>query len=242
MRCGARASGAPSTHAPSAVTSPDQRSDDVNGTSSRTVHRSPGSAAASAAGGEVRCRDAAGERPERGRDPAASGPSSGSTSVEREPAGGERAGLVGADDVDVADRLDGVDLLHQRAAPGDPGRSGGVGDRDEEEQAVGHEPGQHGGGLHDPQQAETLQRGLGQDGAAHQHGQRDHQPHHELDPPLQRGLVGRHPAGLRGEPSGVARRPDVAGQLVTLAGHAEAARAQLVAGSLGHRLGLAGEQ
>jgi hypothetical protein len=32
--------------------------------------------------------------------------------LEGEPSGGERAGRVGAHDVDVADRLDGVDLLH----------------------------------------------------------------------------------------------------------------------------------
>ena len=43
VRCGASASGAPSTHVPSSVTSPDQRSDDMNGTSSRTVHGSAGS-------------------------------------------------------------------------------------------------------------------------------------------------------------------------------------------------------
>ena len=75
-------------------------------------------------------------------------------------------------------------------------RAGGVGDGDEEEQAVGHQPGQHRGGLHDPQQGEPLQRGLGQDGAAHQHGQRHDQPDDELDAPLQRGLVGGDPAGL----------------------------------------------
>jgi hypothetical protein len=48
VRCGARASGAPSTHVPSSVTNPDQRSDDEKGTSSRTVHRTPGNAPASA--------------------------------------------------------------------------------------------------------------------------------------------------------------------------------------------------
>ena len=52
----------------------------------------------------------------------------------------------------------------------------------------------------------------------------------------------RDPAGLGGEPPGVAGRPDVAGELAAAAGHAEAARAQLVAGVLDHRVGLAGEQ
>ena len=192
--------------------------------------------------GEVRGGGAAGQRPEHGLDLGGFAPTQRQDLVEREPSGGEGAGLVGADDVDVADRLDGVDLLHQRAAPGDPGGTGGVGDGDEEEQPVGHQSRQHGRDLHDPQQGEPLQRGLREDGAAHQHGQGHDQPDDELDAPLQRRLVGRGPAGLCGQPPGVARRPDVAGELVAPAGHAQAARAQLVAGVLDDRVGLAGEQ
>jgi hypothetical protein len=142
----------------------------------------------------------------------------------------------------VADRLDRVDLLHQRPSAADHGRPPRVGERDQEEEAVGHQPGEHRRDLHDAEQREPFQRGLGQDRPAHQHDQRHHQPHHEVDPPLQRGLVGRHPACLGGEPARVARRAHVAGFLVALPGHAEGPGAQVVARLLHHRLGFPGEQ
>jgi hypothetical protein len=54
--------------------------------------------------------------------------------------------------------------------------------------------------------------------------QHDDQAHDESDPPLQRRLVGGRPARLRREPPRVTVRTHRAGQLVTAAGHAEAAR------------------
>ena len=72
---------------------------------------------------------AVGQRGERDLGGGAVGAAERLDVVEGEPAGRERAGLVGAHDVDVAERLDGVDLLHQRAPPGDRGRPGGVGER-----------------------------------------------------------------------------------------------------------------
>jgi hypothetical protein len=64
----------------------------------------------------------------------------------------------------------------------------------------------------------------------------------ELDAALQRGLVGGDPPGLGGETTRVARCADVAGELVALAGDAEAARAQVVPGTFDDRVGLPGEQ
>ena len=142
-----------------------QRSADRNSTSSATSPARPGSVAIGGerGGGRVRARAPSGRTsPSRPRAASASSwPASGTTLGEREPAAGERAGLVGADDVDAADRLDGVDLLDQRAAPGDAGGAHGVGDGDEEEQAVGHQPGEHRGGLHEAQHGRRPRAGPG---------------------------------------------------------------------------------
>ena len=62
--------------------------------------------------------------------------------LDLEPVRGQRAGLVEAQDVDVAERLDRVRLLDQRPEPQDPHRAQGVGDGDRDEQAVGDEAGE----------------------------------------------------------------------------------------------------
>ena len=161
---------------------------------------------------------------------------------EGEPAAGQRAGLVGADDVDVADGLDGVGLLHQCAAPGDAGGAADVGDGDEEEQSVGHQAREHRRGLHESQHRGPLEQGLRQDRAAHQQDQEDEQAHHQVDAPLQRGLRGGVGAGGEREAAGVAVGADALGALQALAARARAAREQQVADGLGDRVGLTGEQ
>ena len=52
---------------------------------------------------------------------------------------GQRAGLVDADRVDRRERLDRVQLLRERAGAGHPHRRRRVGDRDEQDQALGDE-------------------------------------------------------------------------------------------------------
>ena len=69
-------------------------------------------------------------------------PSSPVDRLDLEPVRGQRAGLVEAQDVDVAQRLDRVRLLDQRPEAQDPDRAEGVGDGDRHEQAVGHEAGE----------------------------------------------------------------------------------------------------
>ena len=54
IRCGVSASGAPSTQTPASMARPDQRSDEANGTSSRTAHRLPGAGRAAASAALVR--------------------------------------------------------------------------------------------------------------------------------------------------------------------------------------------
>ena len=114
--------------------------------------RLPGESASERRGGQVGRGGAAGHRPQRRRDVVRVVPADGRHLGHGEAAGGERAGLVGADDVDVAHRLHGVDPLHERTLARAGDRAGGVGQRDEEEQAVGDQARQHRGGLHDPQQ------------------------------------------------------------------------------------------
>ena len=59
--------------------------------------------------------------------------------AERDPLGRERPGLVGAERVDPADRLDRALPLGQRAEARDPERRGGVGHGQHQRQALGHE-------------------------------------------------------------------------------------------------------
>ena len=71
-------------------------------------------------------------------------PSAGTSSTTRSAAARQRARLVDADRVDRRERLDRVQLLRERAAPRHPQRGRGVGDRDEQDQALGderHHPG-----------------------------------------------------------------------------------------------------
>ena len=187
---------APSTQPPSSVTPPDQRSEERERHLVATVQAAPGRAAATAGGGEVgvrrRCGPARRARLDRRRRPA----------VERLDSASVSRPVVSVPVLSVQSTstwlTDSTALTCCTSAPRPAIRGGadGVGDGDQEEQPVGHQPGQHRGGLHDPQQREPLERGLGQDRPAHQHDQRHDQPDDELDAPLQRGRVGG-PGGPR---------------------------------------------
>jgi hypothetical protein len=111
--------------------------------------------------------------------------------LQSQSARGERAGLVGADDVDVAQRLHRVELLHERALRHQRRGADGVRHADEEEQPVRHEPGQHRGRLHDTQERQPLQGRLQQDRRADQSHQHHDRPHDEVDAGLQRSAGGR---------------------------------------------------
>lgn len=209
------------------------------GSSSRTLQVCPGSEAASAV--VVRLGAAVLRAIEPFRSRGVEG-TDGVDSGERQPPSGQRARLVGADGVDVAQRLDRVHLLHEGAPPTAPRGAEGVGDRDEEEQAVGDQARQHGGGLHDAHEGEPLQRGLEQDRRAHQRNQQHDQPDHERDAPLQGCPVGAGAARVGGEAAGVAGRTHVPSELMPVAADAEAARQQLVAGLLDLGFRLPGEE
>ena len=154
----------------------------------------------------------------------------------------QRAGLVGAQHVHVAQALDGVELLHQHVFAEQPDRAERVRERDAQHQAVGDERQDDGGHAH------ALHEGHVHEHVAHPHEGLEHDDHDEQDAhdlhhlPLQRGelaLVGRR---LGGELVGEAVETDAGGLVVAAARHAEAARHELVPGVLGHEVRLAGEQ
>ena len=159
----------PRTQVASSVRSALHRSDELNGTSSSTGTGSPGRCGGQCGAGEVGRAGAAGHRAEQ---PPSTAPAS-------SPADGHHLGHVSRPVVSVPVLsvqttstllTDSTAFTRCTSAPRRelataPGR---VGERDEEEQAVGHQAREHRRGLHDAQQGEALEGGLQQDRAAHQ--------------------------------------------------------------------------
>ena len=162
--------------------------------------------------------------------------------LERHHARGQCPRLVGAEDVDVAQALHRVELLHQHVLAQQPYGSERVGERDAQHEPVGDQRQDHGGHAH------ALHERHPADDVAHPHQDLEHDDDDEQHADdlhhlaLQRGelaLVGRR---LGGELVGEAVQADLRGLVVAAARHAEAARHEVVAGVLGHEVRLAGEQ
>ena len=119
---------------------------------------------------------------------------------------GERAGLVGAEHVDVAQRLDGVELLHEHVLAEQAHGAERVGEGDREDESVGDERQDDGGHAH------ALDERHAADGVAHPHEDLeddDHEQQHAhdlVDLPLQRRELALEGGGLGGELVGEARR------------------------------------
>ena len=152
--------------------------------------------------------------------------------AQAQPVGRQRAGLVGAQHIDTAERLDSVGLLDQRAEADQANGTQGVGDGNRHEQAVGNEAGQHRrladgvGGRDDPHDRghEEQQLHVGDD----QQGQADDRVHVTLE-------RRQDPAEGLGALRDLVRQAgaaDVLDDVAALAGDAEAAREDLVAGLL----------
>jgi len=154
----------------------------------------------------------------------------------------ERAGLVGAQHVDVAQRFDGVELLHQHVLAEQPHGAERVGEGDGEHEAVGDErqdDGRHAHALHERHAADRV---------AHPHEDLEDDDHEEqhahdlVDLALQGRELAFELGGLGRELVGEALEADLLGLVVAAARHAEAAREQRIAGMLGHEVRFAGEQ
>ena len=162
--------------------------------------------------------------------------------VQADDVGRERPGLVGAEHVDVRQRLDRVGLLDQRPLAGHAHRAQGVGQDDGEDQAVGDQADDHGRRLHALDERQVLAEVLGDD-QRHEGDRQDQQDPHEHV-----GLVlqGREKAavrlGLGRDLVGEAAGADRLGLVAAVAGDAEAARQHGVAGALDDEVGLAGQQ
>ena len=162
--------------------------------------------------------------------------------LELDHAGRERARLVGAEHVDVAQRLHGVELLHQHVLAEQPHGAERVGEGDGEHEAVGDErqdDGRHTHALHERYAADRVahpNEDLEDDDDEQKHA------HDLVDLPLQGGELAFVLGGLGGELVGEALEADLLGLVVAAAGHAETAREQGIAGMFGHEVRLAGEQ
>ena len=157
-------------------------------------------------------------------------------------AGGERPGLVGAQHVDVAQRLDGVEALHEDVLPQQAHRPQSIGEGDREDESVGDERQDDGAHPH------ALDEGDPSGDVAHPHEDLEDHDHeqqgaHDLrDLQLERGQLALEGGGLRHELVGETRQADLLGLVVAATGHAEAAREQRVAVVLDDQVRLAGEQ
>ena len=192
--------------------------------------------------GLVLGRDAAGESPEAVLQRLAVEGAERLQGPEGQLVGGQRPGLVHAQDVGVAQRLDGVDLLDEGALLGDGGGTERIGDDDDEEQPIGNLAGEDGGELDDADRRGVLQERGEEDRAAHQDDDQHDDAHGEIDLALERRLDQLELARLRRQPVGVARRADDIGAVRPLAADADAAGEDAVAAGLAHRFRFAGEQ
>ena len=138
--------------------------------------------------------------------------------------GRQRAGLVHAEHIHVAQRLDGIGLLHQRAEADDAHGANGVGDRDREEEAVRHEAGDDRRVLHALREVDALEEGV------HHHQQLEvdddeqHDANDQIDLSLQRRQHAAEGARAGGDLVRQALRPHLLGHIVRRAADAEAAR------------------
>lgn len=68
--------------------------------------------------------------------------------VEEQAIGRERAGFIGAEHIDIAERFNRIGLLYQRALPPHLGRAQRIGHHDHQEKTIWHLPGEYSGDLH----------------------------------------------------------------------------------------------
>ena len=155
---------------------------------------------------------------------------------------GQRAGLVGAQDVDVGERLDGVGLLDERPLTGHARGAEGVGQHDGEDQAVGHQGDDHRRHLHALDERQVLRERLERDQHLEGDDDDDEDPHEHVGLVLQGCEEAPVRLGLGGDLVGEAVGADLFGFVVAAAGHAEAARQERVSGTFDHGVGLAGQQ
>ena len=153
--------------------------------------------------------------------------------------GRQRARLVETQDGDVAQRLDGVALLHERAVFDDAHRAQRIGQRDREEQAVGHQPDDERGagdglariGARDQRVDDEQKLDVDHD--------RQHDAHDEVDFVLQRRQHAAKGARPGGDLIGQTLLADFFGHVERAAVDAETAGIDVIARLLGNEIGFA---
>ncbi len=162
--------------------------------------------------------------------------------VQADHVGGQRPRLVGAEDVDVGERLHGVGLLDQHPLAQHADGAEGVGEGDREHEAVGDEGDDDGRHAHALDERQVLADAAAPD----EDGEGEHDDEQRADDEVDLALQGRQLAAvagrLGGELVGEALEPDLLGLVVAAAGGAEAAREQGVAVGLEDEVGLTGEE
>jgi hypothetical protein len=154
---------------------------------------------------------------------------------------GQRARLVEAERIDVAQRLDGIGLLYERALAGHPHGAERVCDHDRQQEPLRHQTDNH----HQPlyQLDKRVAPGDGANGQHHhQEGRhQERQPYHPVDLALQRRQDATLGAGTGGDLVGEAVLADLPRLEAGAAGDAKASREKLVACPLADQVRLAGQ-
>src|SRR5712692_7519597 len=156
--------------------------------------------------------------------------------------GGQRAGFIHTEHIDIAERLYRIGLLHQRALAGDAHRPQRVGHADRQKQAVGHQPDDDDSHLERfysrklPGQCTKQQQQLEKEREQQQHA------NHQVDLALQGSVDTTKRARTCRQPVGDALRTYLLGPVERTAVHAKAARVQLIPLLLEHEIGLSCKQ
>ena len=143
----------------------------------------------------------------------------------------------------MAERLDGVGPLYQRALVGDAHRAQRIGHHDHQKEAGRRQAEDHRGRLYALQQVLVAVDELvdGDEDAEEGHDQQQH-PHHQVDFALQRSLLAGELAGALHQLVGEAGVADLLRLIDQLAGQRIAAGQNLIAGALGRRVSFASQQ
>ena len=189
--------------------SPLQRRPEENATALRLPRRAPERLRRSPPSVAFRSGDDAAKRPNAARSSSSSTPSAGSSPTSRSRDLGQRARLVEAERVDGGQRLDRVQLLHQRAAARQPQSRHAVGQRGEQDQALGDERDEPGDrDLDRLVEAAALLAERDDQHHAERHGHADEHVEQQVQRPLQRRVGMAELPRLPGDALGVAVRAD----------------------------------
>ena len=162
--------------------------------------------------------------------------------VETQFVGGQGAGFIETENIDVAERIDRVRRLNQRILAGDFHRGHGVVEGDHQKEARWHEPGNHGRRQHRFGDRGVIHDRADQQQPAETGGHEQQHPQDQIDFQLKRGQGSLERACARGDPGSETVVADACGLDDRTPGHADRAGMHFHALRFRDQIFLAGQQ